>query len=214
MNKRLGRLAATIGGVGALCAVLGTPASAAPPAGDQHDRAVTGFARLGELNHSGAGGLALVLVRGNQVEVSVFADGLLAKAPHAMHLHAGGHGTCPGGSADADHDGIISTTEGHDAYGMVVTSLTVRGDTSPGSVLAVDRFPDTPYGHLVYRRTVTVPRTVADHIRAGNAVLVVHGIDPDGSGHYDGAAVSDLDPHLPLEATSPALCGAVRIHRG
>ena len=39
-------------------------------------------------------------------------------------------------------------------------------------------------------------------------MLVLHGVDKDGSGTYDGDVVSDLDPSLPMEATAPAACGA------
>ncbi len=42
----------------------------------------------------------------------------------------------------------------------------------------------------------------------GTAVLVLHGVDKDGSGAYDGDVMSDLDPTLPMEATAPAACGA------
>jgi hypothetical protein len=40
-------------------------------------------------------------------------------------------------------------------------------------------------------------------------VLVLHGVDKDGSGTYDGDVMSDLDPSLPMEATAPAACGVL-----
>ncbi|GAA3291104.1 hypothetical protein Dvina_33520 [Dactylosporangium vinaceum] len=142
----------------------------------------------------------------------MFASGLLRNAPHAMHFHTGGAGRCPTMAADTNGDGIVSTTEGHTAYGMIAASLTVTGDTSPASGLAVDRFATTPHGYLTYHRTVMVDDMTAAAIRAGNAVLVIHGIDPNGTGTYDGSAPSDLDPKLPLEATSPAACGVINAH--
>ena len=36
---------------------------------------------------------------------------------------------------------MVNTTEGHPSYGMIDTSLTAEGDTSPDSGLAVDSFP-------------------------------------------------------------------------
>ena len=127
-----------------------------------------------------------------------------------MHFHAGTRGTCPTGAADTNGDGVISVTEGHPFYGHIVTSLTTRGDTSPASGLAVDRFATTPRGVLSYHRTVTVSADAAAGIRSGNAVLVVHGVDGNGSGAYDGALKSDLDPGLPMEATAPSGCGTVK----
>ena len=50
-----------------------------------------------------------------------------------------------------------------------------------------------------------------DSLRDGTAVVVVHGIDYNGNGTYDfdSLGASQLDPSLPLEATPPALCGAL-----
>ena len=60
------------------------------------------------------------------------------------------------------------------------------------------------------RGDVTVTAEVAEDILSGESVVVVHGVDHDGSGAYDGATVSDLDPSLPTEATDPALCGVLQ----
>ncbi len=43
----------------------------------------------------------------------------------------------------------------------------------------------------------------------GDLEVVIHGIDLDDSGAYDGAARSSLTDSLPLEATIPVLCGGV-----
>lgn len=52
---------------------------------------------------------------------------------------------------------------------------------------------------------------MAKAILAGQAVVVVHGVDENGSGSYDAGTrgVSDLNPSLPGEATDPALCGVL-----
>jgi hypothetical protein len=207
MYRNLARAAVAVGCLGALIATATSTAVASPA---RHTTA--GFAHLAQLNGSGVKGTARLTVHDNWVEVTVFASGLLRNAPHAMHFHAGGAGRCPTMAADANGDGIVSTTEGHHAYGMIITSLTVSGDTSPASGLAVDRFAATPYGYLTYHRRMMVDGMTAGSIRAGNAVLVIHGIDPNGSGTYDGTAPSDLDPKLPLEATSPATCGVINTH--
>ena len=204
-----------IGGLAAaaLVAGLGTAATAAVRQAEHGYGPTIATTRLGELNNSNATGTAHVKVAGNKVTVTVKAKGLLAKAPHAMHIHAGAKGKCPTMSANTNGDRILSTTEGHPAYGHIVTSLTLRGDTSPASGLAIDRFPAT--STITYQRTITVTAAVARQIHDNNAVIVVHGIDRNRNGVYDfKLGKSDLDPKLPLEATSPALCGALRARTG
>ncbi|MFI5496327.1 hypothetical protein [Actinoplanes sp. NPDC051859] len=171
--------------------------------------------KLKALNASGASGTARVELHGKTATVWVTAKGVLAKMPHAMHIHTGGHGTCPTMAADMNKDKIINTTEGHHAYGDIAVSLTTSGDTTPASGLAVDRFPTAPKGSFTYKRDVKVSAAVAKQIRMNNAVIVVHGIDRNGNGKYDfGAGKSDLDPKLPLEATSPAICGPLHMQNG
>ncbi|MDP9814322.1 hypothetical protein [Spirilliplanes yamanashiensis] len=175
-----------------------------------HPGSTLGFAKVRELNGSDAWGVATVHLKGQKADVRLSAFGLVRNAPHAMHFHAGARGTCPTGAADSNDDGFVSVSEGHPFYGDIVTSLTTSGDTSPASGLAIDRFPTAPRGRITYHRTITVDPAAAAAIRAGNAVLVVHGVDKNGSGAYDGPVVSDLDPSLPMEATAPAGCGTVR----
>ncbi|ROR46379.1 hypothetical protein [Kitasatospora cineracea] len=161
-------------------------------------------------NHVTGSGSATVSLSGDQATVTVDTTGLLAGVPHAMHIHVDGMGTCPTAAAATDLNGhtAISTTDGHPAYGMIGTSLTTSGDTSPNSGLAVDRFPTGSSFH--YQRTLTVTDDVAGNIRDGKAVIVVHGIDYDGSGKFTNVlGASDLDPKLPQTATAPALCGAL-----
>lgn len=157
-------------------------------------------------------GTAFVTVRGTRVDVAMAASGLLADAPHAAHIHFGATARheCPNASEDANGDGFLNTSEGANAYGPVVVSLTKTGDTSPASALAVDRFDTAPGGELAYQRgQIKVSQQVAKAITDGQAVIVIHGVDHNGSGAYDGATPSDLDPNLPTEATDPALCGTI-----
>ncbi len=163
-------------------------------------------ADLGALNESGVSGTGMVTLDGNQATVMIEASGLVDGAPHAQHFHIGAEGTCPPADTDDDGDGFLSTTEGAPFYGDIGTSLTLEGDTSPDSGLAVDRFPTD--GELAYERTFEVSDDVAAAFEDGTAVLVLHGVDKDGSGTYDGDVMSDLDPSLPMEATAPAACGS------
>ncbi|WP_329491799.1 superoxide dismutase family protein [Kitasatospora sp. NBC_01246] len=160
-------------------------------------------------NHVHSVGTATVQLNSdNTARIAVNATGLLNGAPHAMHIHEKGNGECPTADAAGDHNGhqAISTTDGLPAYGPIGTSLTTTGDTSPGSALAVDRFPSS--GTFHYSRTIQLTSDVAQQVRNDNAVVVVHGIDYNGNGRYDNVlGASELNPALPQEATAPALCG-------
>lgn len=157
-----------------------------------------------------------------KVIVTIDASGLAPNLPHAQHIHVPGgedggefvRGACPTIADDGNGDGLVDTLEGVPAYGGVKQSLTTSGDTGPGSALAVDRFPVADAdGNLTYERTFT-PTDDRVHEQLGDVEVVVHGIDLDGSGAYDGDAESSLtagnpDLFVPLEATIPVLCGGV-----
>ncbi|MCZ2816216.1 hypothetical protein [Modestobacter sp. VKM Ac-2984] len=178
-----------------------------------HEGATSYQADLGAVNQSGVSGTGMVTLDGNTATVMVEASGLLAGSPHAQHFHIGALGECPTNDLadDADGDGFVSVTEAAKYYGAIGTSLTTTGDTSPDSGLAIDRFPTADDGTISYERTFEVTDDVHAAFEAGTAVLVVHGIDKDGSGAYDGDVMSDLDPSLPMEATAPAACGALEV---
>jgi hypothetical protein len=147
-------------------------------------------------------------------EFELRANGLLADHPHAAHIHFGEQARheCPTLADDTSGDGHLNTTEGAPAYGPVVLSLTTTGDTSPASVLAIDRYATAPGGSFDYERNGLFPTDdgVAEAIAAGKGVVVIHGVDYNGNGMYDfDAGVSDLDPSLPTEATDPAMCGVL-----
>ncbi|WP_242511745.1 hypothetical protein [Pengzhenrongella frigida] len=111
---------------------------------------------------------------------------------------------------DLSADGTLNTTEGGPAYGPIIVSLTKTGDTSPASALAVDRFDTAPGGNLSYERgSTTVSPEEAQAIADGKSAIVIHGVDHNGNGTYDGDVASELDLALPTEATDPALCGVL-----
>ena len=173
------------------------------------------YAKLRQLNKSGVSGRAHVTVKGNKLEVNLKAAGLLRKAPHAVHIHYGEQARheCPTLRDDTNKDGRLATLEGVPAYGPVAVSLTTKGDTSPASALAIDRFKTAPKGKIHYhRKNIKADKSVAQGIRDGDAIVVVHGVDHNHNGTYDfSAGKSDLDPNLPAEATNPAACGV--LHR-
>ena len=164
------------------------------------------------LNAVPGSGTAFVTVHGTRLDVRMRATGLLADAPHAAHIHFGAEARheCPRATDDTDGSGTLNTSEGGPAYGPVRVSLTRTGDTSPASGLAVDRFDTAPGGRLSYQRGhIKVSQGVAKAVTEGYAVIVIHGVDHNHDGTYDGATPSDLDSALPTEATDPALCGRV-----
>jgi hypothetical protein len=177
-----------------------------------HEGAHSYQADLGSVNSSGVTGTGMVTLDGNTATVMIEATGLLAGAPHAQHFHIAAQGTCPadGLADDADGDGFVSVSEAAKYYGAIGSSLTLEGDTSPESGLAVDRFPTADSGSISYNRTFEVTDDVHEAFEDGTAVIVLHGVDKNGNGTYDGDVKSDLDPSLPMEATAPAACGGLK----
>lgn len=194
----------------ALAGTLVPGAATAAPARDGGDPVK---AKLIALNNSGAFGKAVVHSQGRDLDVKVRAHGLAPDLPHAQHIHYGeqARNECPT-AADAGDDFRLTTVEGVPAYGPVAVSLTTKGDTSPDSVLAVDRYPTAPDGHVHYERSTTTKREVARAIRRGEGIVVIHGVDYNGNGEYDfdSAGASELNGDLPAEATDPALCGVLK----
>jgi hypothetical protein len=162
-------------------------------------------------NHvGGATGSARATLNGNVLTVSIDTNGLLNGASHLLHIHAGGQGVCPPASAAHLHGGhlSISTTDGIKFYGPPEVSLTATGDTSSNSNVAFARYPAT--GTIRYTRKLTLTGGIPKAIRAGNAVIVVHGIDYNHNGVYDNVLDrSDLNARFTGESTAPALCGTL-----
>ena len=229
-HGRLLAITATAG-FAATTVLLTTPASAddrMKPQNRGQAKTMELSATLSPLNGTKTMGTATAVVRNQLIrEISVNVTGASPDAPHAQHIHYGddARNECPTVARDdKDRDGLVSTIEGVPAYGPIVVSLTTSGDTSPASGLAVDRFPVSKGGSYSYRRSNLeftdvagtgytggggTAKQIADAIRDGEGVVVVHGADLNGNGRYDGVA-STLDPSLPREATIPAACGVLQ----
>ncbi|WP_151083642.1 hypothetical protein [Nocardioides cynanchi] len=169
-------------------------------------------ATLNPLNHATGSGTFWVSLNGSTATVHESWSGLAgtfsgAPYPHVQHIHIGGAGACPTTSADKNGDGVVSTTEGAAAYGGIGTTLSTTGDTSPA---AGTNIKIAPAGSSTdYQRTIQLDSKVVSAIKSGNAVIVVHGLDPATLSKKAQGEKSDLVPSLPLAATSPALCGVV-----
>jgi Protein kinase domain len=198
---------AVVGGVVAVVIALGGGGGSGSKGGPQYAAAADPV----PTNRVIGRGSASLSLKGDQATVTLDTNGLLNGAPHAMHIHAGGKGVCPPASAARDHNGhlSISTTNGIQFYGPPQVSLTSHGDTTKHSIVDFSRYPIT--GDIRYTRTLPVPPGVVAAIRAGNAVIVVHGIDYNGNHVYDDVLdKSEIKSTLPGEATAPALCGPLR----
>src|SRR5829696_4740107 len=140
-------------------------------------------AHLKALNRSGAEGHAILKKEGNKkVETEIHTKGLAPKLPHAQHIHGFKKAVseCPTLAASGD-DNLITTAEGLPSYGPIQVSLTTRGDTSPESALAVDRFPvANAKGSVEYERTLMVSADVAKNL--GKKAIVQHGVDLNDNG--------------------------------
>ncbi|MDQ6846532.1 MAG: hypothetical protein M3019_02950 [Candidatus Dormibacteraeota bacterium] len=161
---------------------------------------------------NGASGKLTLVLSGNQATITEQVSGLAATFmgaayPHVQHIHGGAMGMCPTASADANKDGVISTTEGGPAYGAIQTTLSVSGDTSPAAGTNIMIAPSG--GSLNYSRNITLDAATMQSLQAGTAVIVVHGLDPALAAPAATSSKSELVPSLPLAATSPALCGTL-----
>lgn len=196
--------------IAAAAALVGLPLAVGPASADDHT-ATELTAELTQLNDSGATGTAWAKVHGTEVEIELETAGLLDGAPHAQHIHIGGQGVCPSNDQEGSgFEGALQVSDAADQYGGVAVSLTTEpGETGPDAALDVDNFPTGASN--TYSRTITVSDEVAQQIANGDGVVVVHGVDHDGSGAYDGDTESDLDPSLPSEATDPAACGELNV---
>lgn len=218
---RLARVSTALG-----AAVMMAAAGTAAIASDGVDRSaqastqgtgVTLDANLLPLNSSGASGRVKVRFEGRKAHVHIDAFGLAKDLPHAQHVHFGkkARHECPTIRADKNNDFRVNVVEGLPAYGAIKKSLTMKGDTSPASALAVNRFPSAPERQVHYNRAIKFKsEATAKAIKNGKGVIVIHGVDYNGNGEYDfkSAGKSELDESLPAEATDPALCGVLRNH--
>ena len=223
LKRKLAMSTLSVAALGGTALMVVPPAATAAPASStttsNHGYVARAVAHLDPLNNSGVSGVGVVSLKvsNNRIDVVVRANGLLANMPHAMHIHWGptAKHECPTVKQDANHDHRLNVAEGLPSYGGIRVSLTTKGDTSPKSALAVDRFSTAPHGKLVYKRySIRVDARTARAIRAGQAVLVVHGLDYNQNGKYDfgGAGASELNAAVPAEATDPAACGVLHRH--
>ena len=169
-------------------------------------------ATLDPLNNSKASGTVTLVLSGDQATITEQVSGLAATFsgapyPHVQHIHGGAKGVCPTQAADKNGDGVINVKEGMASYGMIQTTLSTVGDTSPSAATSLTAAPSG--GDFSYNRTITLSADTIKSLQEGTAVIVVHGLDPKTLSKKAQKEKSEIVPALPLAATSPALCGTL-----
>ena len=202
----------------AVAGLAGAAVSSAAPSA-KGDRKVDKYqAKLKPVPHDPAadsgsnvrGKVNLLAREDGTLKVRLKARGTSAKLPHAVHIHGKDHpevAQCPGADRRDDlvDDRLLETAEGLEDYGPVLVSFTTRGDTSAESILALDRFPVAKRnGLLKYKRTFSVPMSIAS--RLGDHHIVVHGEDLNEDGAYGGRTTA---LGAPLEGELPVACGEI-----
>ncbi|MHA7279025.1 hypothetical protein ACX80H_04655 [Arthrobacter sp. MDT2-2] len=169
---------------------------------------------LGQLNGTTGTGTVTLDVVGDQATINLQVSGLAqtfqgAPYPHVQHIHGGAAGVCPTAANDANGDGIISVTESAPGYGGILATVTTSGPTTPAEALNLQLGGQG--GTYAIQRSFTIDAATMAALENGTAVFNVHGLDPATTPAAPEAfsAPSDLDPALPLGATSPALCGTL-----
>ncbi len=199
------RLAAPVAALGLAGLGLAIPAGAATPSST-----TTYQANLQPLNHQHASGSFTLQLNGNTATITEHTQGLAATFqngpfPHVQHIHGLAKGTCPTQADDDNGDGVVSIPEAADVYGQIQTTLSVKGSTAPSAGTNVKIAPSG--SGYTYNRTIQLNQNTMKAIRNGNAVIVVHGLDPSLISKQAQNEKSKVVPSLPLAATAAALCG-------
>ena len=125
-------------------------------------------AELNMLNNSGVWGMAELMLDGDQLTVTINAQGLVPDMGHAQHIHGFTdnfkNSSCPPDSADTDGDGLVSVGEGLPYYGPVLVPL------SP--------FTTAPGGIIDFQQTYTVDSSLGP---LQNRSIVLHGLNVNGA---------------------------------
>ncbi|TWP36043.1 hypothetical protein [Leekyejoonella antrihumi] len=220
--------------VAACVAALGAGAPAAHAAGSGGTSYQANLAAVSPNAPAGAvSGQLMLTLNGNQATVTEHVSGLAATLPtdkktltalgipvafagapfpHVQHIHINGQDSCPTASADTNGDGVISTVEGQPAYGMIGTTLSVKGSTGASAATDVTVAPSG--ANFTYKRTFTMNQTTMTAIKNNKAVIVVHGLNPANAPKASLTTANSLGVTLPgatkklaLIGTAPTLCG-------
>lgn len=191
---------------GAALSLMAGPVSAAGPARFSAGLSPVPHEATADGGSNVTGNASLRLLTTN-VQVKLSARGLSPSLPHLAHIHGRleAQNECPTIAADLDENGLIDTLEGLPAYGPVIVTFSTEGTTSPSVAFDPSVAPVADsFGNLVYERSIKV----SDGIRSNldDLHIVVHGLDLNGNGFYDGP-ISSAGVLLELEL--PVACGTI-----
>lgn len=148
-------------------------------------------AHLTELNASGVVGQAVLTMDGSGLEVNLTVAGTERNLLHVQHIHglAQAMAECPTLARDVNRDGFVDVAEGLPDYGPVLLSLRPFPTANPGGVVKT---------HETYT-TVDSGAPVSALMPLESRVMVIHGLDVNGNGRYDGG----------FETAMPVACGHI-----
>ncbi len=155
-------------------------------------------ADLNELNNSGANGHAVLWEMGDTLRVNMTVNGLDPDLPHLQHIHgkAEGAAECPTLALDSNGDGFVELGEGVPAYGPVLLQLV----QDPTAAVSPSNFPAPNRGGVTQTRVTYGGDGLSDALGdLEDRVIVVHGLDVNDNGGYDGA----------FELAMPVACGVI-----
>lgn len=148
-------------------------------------------AHLTELNDSGVVGQAVLTMGGGGLEVNLTVAGTERELLHVQHIHglAEAQAECPTIARDVNRDGFVDVGEGLPDYGPVLLSLRPFPTANPGGVVKTRE---------TYT-TVDSGAPVSSLMPLESRVVVIHGLDVNGNGRYDGG----------FETAMPVACGHI-----
>jgi hypothetical protein len=155
-------------------------------------------ADLDELNNSGVNGHAVLWQMGDTLRVNMTVNGLDPDLGHVQHIHgkAEGAAECPTLALDSNGDGFVELSEGVPAYGPVILQLVQDPTTAPSPA----NFPAPNRGGVTQTRVTYGGDGLSDRLGTlDDRVIVVHGLDVNDNGAYDG----------PFELAMPVACGVI-----
>lgn len=159
-------------------------------------------------------GEAHFTVDGDQLTIDIKVHGAPPDMVHWQHFHGfvdGRQATCPGASADANHDGIVDLIETETASGTTMVPFI----TDPASMdVAHGTYPTADAkGDYTYRETVSLKALDAAFGKAfpggkldlARRVVYIHGIPANTKLP---STVQSLGP-IPAQTTLPIACGRI-----
>lgn len=190
------------------------------PAVQAHDSKVTYRAELLPLNanitHSNGAGEVSYTIAGDQLTITVTADGVPPDIEHWQHFHGFAEGDqaarCPGAGDDKNADGIIDVTETEPVAG---TTMVPFHDDPVSMEVVRDTYPTAGTdGSYSYTQTVSLsaleesfaPKFGGQQLDLDRRVVFLHGVPESTTLPASVASLGDIPAHI----TVPIACGEVR----